>query len=380
MATVRKPMTVAFIGTSLTTGRLSADWVPRLLRKADAFPEVKGPVFIYNLGHGGWTSNDILNAAPTVTRLQPTHVVTEGGAINDCFNSGGGPVISPATHIANIQAFVGQWLAGIPGVDVTLQIMSPVSYFQTGRGALGSYYADELTTAAGLGIRSMTNPWPPSPLDGNLTNGEVPYSVAIQSGFVPPPGNCIFDAPSASFAVGPTGKLITRVGGAGSQAQIASLSAPLSGKVHMEVTVNSPSSASLTAIGIGRSNYNPNGNFGVDPNSIATYGGSFFIGGVNSGTGVSIANGDTIAIEVDIPNENIWFRKGGTLLGPYNWTGLISGPFYPGLSLVALNDNAFCNFSSYGDGLHPISAGAVDTYLEPNIEAWFRARAAAFWP
>jgi hypothetical protein len=375
-------MTVAFIGSSLTTGRLSADWVPRLLRKVSTFPEVKGPVFIYNLGHGGWTSLDILNAAPSVTRLQPSHVMTEGGAINDCFDSGSGPVISPATHIADIQAFVGQWLSGIPGVDVTLQVMSPVSYYQTGRGAVLSYYADELTTAAGLGIRVLNNllSWPASPLDGNLTNGEVPYSLAVQAGFVPPPGNCIFDAVSSSFVAGPTGKLITRVGGAGSQAQIASLSAPLTGKVHMEVTITSPSSAFLTPVGIANASYNPAGNFGVDPNAVSLFGGSVRAGGTNIGSGPSIANGDVIGIEVDVPNHNIWFRKGGTLYGPFDYTGLVSGPFYPGLGLVDAGDFALGNFTSFGDGLHPISAGAVDTYLEPDIEAWFRARAAAFWP
>jgi hypothetical protein len=85
------------------------------------------------MGHGGWTSADILAGAPTLTSLKPTHILFEGGAINDCVDSGGGPAISRAQHILNIQAMVALWRANIPGVDLTIQTMSSVSARQTFR-------------------------------------------------------------------------------------------------------------------------------------------------------------------------------------------------------------------------------------------------------
>lgn len=170
MTQVLKPLVLVCTGTSLTAGRLSADWVARLNAAARAFPEAKGPVIIYNMGHGGWTSTDLLADAPNVVALKPTHILAEGGAINDCFDIGAGPAVSRATHNANNAAMINLWKSAIPGVDITLQTMSSVSPNQTGRTLLATYYADEMATAAALGVRADNNyaNWP-KPLPQALT-------------------------------------------------------------------------------------------------------------------------------------------------------------------------------------------------------------------
>lgn len=158
-------------GTSLTTGSLSADWVPKLQNELRMAPEAKGPVRVINAGHGSWTSADILANAPFLAGLNPTHILFEGGAINDCVDSGGGPAISRAQHILNIQAVVALWRAKNAAVDLTIQTMSSVSAAMTIRPALADFYADEIATGTTLGIRTLDNyaGWP-KPLNQALTH------------------------------------------------------------------------------------------------------------------------------------------------------------------------------------------------------------------
>lgn len=151
-------MGVAITGTSLVSGRLSADVVPTLAREAPTFPECVGPIAIFNLGHGGWTSTDILASLPTIIALQPGFVFIDTGSINDCFDSGGGPQVSLVTHDANLTSIITGLQTGIPGVDLTVMTMSPVSTsIAAGRPLLATYYAHDLSVAAGLGIRTMDN-------------------------------------------------------------------------------------------------------------------------------------------------------------------------------------------------------------------------------
>lgn len=149
---------VAITGTSLVTGRLSADVVPRLSQEAPTLPECLGPVAIFNEGRGGWTSANILANIPVIVGLQPAAVFIDTGSINDCFDSGSGPQVSLVDHDANLTSIINDLQAGIPGVDLTVMTMSPVSTsIAAGRPQLATYYAHDLSVAAGLSIRTMDN-------------------------------------------------------------------------------------------------------------------------------------------------------------------------------------------------------------------------------
>jgi hypothetical protein len=168
---VRAPFVLAVTGTSLSTGRLSADWVPTLERELRVVPECKGPLRgILNMGHGGWTSADILANAPLISALKPTHILFEGGAINDCVDTGAGPAISRGQHIANIIAMIAEWRARTPNSILTLQTMSSVSASMTIRPNLADFYADEIATAAAQSVAYIDHfPFWPNPLNAALT-------------------------------------------------------------------------------------------------------------------------------------------------------------------------------------------------------------------
>jgi hypothetical protein len=383
----RPALTLAITGTSLSSGRLSADWVPTLLNEIRTYPECKGPLFIYNLGHGGWTSLDIQNNAHFLTQLKPTHILTEGGAVNDCVDFGSGPAISPATHISNIHNFVGQWLAGIPGVDITLQTMNPVSTFQTARTALPAYYADERTTAAGLGIRLLDNNlgWP-NPLPGTITNGASPFIIPPTAGFGILGGDAIFEAFGPDL-VSYDGHLLSmptaNVGG--DQTARSALSAPVTGKAHIEYAI--PLTGFVTSLGFCISTYTLTVRLGLNAGSIGVvFTGtvmSVVVGSTSVGmTSFGVVPGDILAVEIDPVSKDVWVMKGALREGPFNYGAAIgiSGTLYPAVTLTTLNQSSFCDFSNQGDGLHPVLAGGVDTYLYPNVKAWLRARMAAFWP
>lgn len=158
MALIRKPFVPLFLGSSLTTGRLAADWVPRLDAELKDQVEAIGPYCVINAGKGSQNSAWGVTQIADIVARQPTHILMEGFAINDCVDFGGGPAISRAGHTANITTMVTAFLAGIPGVDITIQTMSPVSTAGAAiRPQLATYYADEITTAAGLGVHSLDN-------------------------------------------------------------------------------------------------------------------------------------------------------------------------------------------------------------------------------
>ncbi len=376
-------MVVAIPGSSLTTGYLSANWVPQLTREAQSYPEAKGPVRILDLGKGGRTSLDGLAQAPLITGLRPTHILTEGYAINDCFDTGGGPAVSPATHIADIQGFVNQWLAGIPGVDITIQTMSSVSSYQTARTALASYYADELTTAAGLGVNTLPNfngvvggpsgGWP-KPLDGHLTNGAVPFVLPVTPGYGSIGGGDYWARLGLSLTTSADGLTLFSTSGGYTTAVSAN---PISGLIHFELRGIFGSDC---VFGVGNVSTDLGNFIGRDGNSI----GYFANGDVHAGGGVAVTyapyiSGQTIGVEIDAVNKLIYFINGGVRYGPVG-IGYISGTIYPAATLYQTATTFGAGLTDLGDGLHPIYAGAVDTYLYPNVKAWLRAKMAAFWP
>ncbi|MCA3573158.1 MAG: hypothetical protein IOC86_04525 [Aestuariivirga sp.] len=155
---VRKPFTLVTYGTSLTTGRLSAQWVERLQQALYGVPEAIGPVIVYNMGRGSQTSAWGAANAYLAANMRPTHILTEGFAINDSALVGGVPQVSQTDHLLNMASMRATWKAANPSVDITWQTMSSVSSdVATGRPNLANYYADEMTYAAAQGDTAIDN-------------------------------------------------------------------------------------------------------------------------------------------------------------------------------------------------------------------------------
>ena len=152
------PMIVGILGTSLSTGRLSANWVPELQRQALQQPECVGPLTILNMGRGSQTSDWGVTQAPVIAAQNPTHALIEGFGINDSVVTLGVPAVSQANHIANIVNIIATFRAARADVDITIQTMNPVSAGGAAlRPNLAAYYADELTTAAAQSCRALDN-------------------------------------------------------------------------------------------------------------------------------------------------------------------------------------------------------------------------------
>jgi hypothetical protein len=179
---VRRPFTLVTYGTSLTTGRLSSQWAERLQQTLYGLPEAVGPIIIYNMGKGSQTSVWGAANAYLAADLKPTHILSEGFAINDSAVVGGNPQVSQADHLLNMASMRATWRAANPGVDITWQTMSSVSTAAAGRPNLADYYADEMTYAAAQGDTRIDNylgaggayPGPsggwPKPLSDSLTD------------------------------------------------------------------------------------------------------------------------------------------------------------------------------------------------------------------
>lgn len=155
---LRRPFTLVTYGTSLTTGRLSSQWVERLQQTLYGLPEAVGPVVVYNMGKGSQTSVWGAANAYLVANLKPTHILSEGFAINDCALVGGSPQVSQANHLTNMASMRATWKAANPNVDITWQTMNSVgTTTATGRPSLANYYADEMTYAAAQGDTRIDN-------------------------------------------------------------------------------------------------------------------------------------------------------------------------------------------------------------------------------
>jgi hypothetical protein len=151
--TVRKPFVLVTYGTSLTTGRLSSQWPERLQQGIRGAAECVGPVIVYNMGKGSQTSVWGKDNAYIGGALNPTHILSEGFAINDCALG-----VSQPDHLTNMGSMRSTWLSYNPDVDITWQTMSSVSTaIAVGRPALASYYADEMTFATSNGDTKIDN-------------------------------------------------------------------------------------------------------------------------------------------------------------------------------------------------------------------------------
>jgi hypothetical protein len=164
---IRKPFILAVLGTSLSAGRLSGNlWWQRLMVNARAQPEAVGPVVLQNFAKGSQTSVYGVDTAPLIADFNPTHVLTEGFAINDSAFG-----ISRPDHLANMLTIRNILKAKNPEVDITWQTMNGVSTSGMAlRPELPEYYQDEIDFADLHGDRMLDHynglPSPPAPAGG----------------------------------------------------------------------------------------------------------------------------------------------------------------------------------------------------------------------
>lgn len=157
-ARILPPIVFGFYGASLTTGRYSASWVPRLLAQLPAQPEAVGPIIGHDLGsESDQTSSWGLTNAPTVSVLKPTHILFEGFGAMDA------GVVSLPLAATNFEGMVAEWAAAVPGVSLTHQTMHPGPIDDpTAMSLRQSYYDQELALAVSLDVASLdhTPAWP----------------------------------------------------------------------------------------------------------------------------------------------------------------------------------------------------------------------------
>lgn len=382
---VLRPFVLALLGTSLTTGRLSADWVPKLVRELQTYPEAKGPITILNMGKGSQTSTSWgVPQASLIADLRPNHILTEGFAINDCVDTGGGPAVSRATHSTNLQSMIQLWKAQIPGVHIGVQTMNPVSLpNQAQRPLLADYYADEVVVAALEAVDLIDNyaGWP-KPLPQALTNGVGgPKDFSTWGGGTWNPAG-----KNANVAL--TGAdLVATVAGATIGA-VLGVTAVSAGLHYFEATVGNVGGG--VCIGVGAAGMSlANGSYvGIDVNGLGYRSdGTLLTNAGAVGALGAYTTGDVIGVARAHALGTTWFSKNGAWLNgdPATLTGGYAGSVvtvYPAASAVGGGSvsGAFNTLQTLGDGLHPIFTGAVDTYLYPNVLAWVRARMAAHWP
>lgn len=145
---VKKPFILAVVGTSLSyPSDFGGKWWQRLYMTANGLPEAVGPVVLRNFAAGGAQSSYGVTIAPEVAAINPTHILSEGFAINDSAPAIGGGVSRPQ-HLQNMADMRAIWKAKNPAVDITWQTMNGVSAAgQPGRPDLPLYYADEIQFA-----------------------------------------------------------------------------------------------------------------------------------------------------------------------------------------------------------------------------------------
>lgn len=379
---VLRPITFAFQGSSLTTGRLSAGWVPRLTHDLQCYPEAVGPIRVYDMGKGSQNSAWGVTNAPELSKLKPTHVITEGFGINDAIDFGGGPAITRPQHIINIQTMVAEWVANIPGVDITIQTMSPVSAAGAAiRPALADYYADEIATGTTLGIRTLDNyaAWP-HPLPDGVSYGAAVGYAAFGGTWNPADktGNITLSAANLNAK---------NTSGTGALGLVRATVGFNAGKHNFAVTVVN---ASDVGVGIMTAAASFGGRVGGGPGGY----GYDTTGVVYAGSGAPVefhqafVAGDVISVCVDMTLLRIWwsvngFCVNGDPVAGIGGTAIAAGTYYPAINAGGLTGGgevtAVFATAYPGDGLHPLWSGAVDTYLYPAIVAFCRARMGEFW-
>lgn len=374
--------TGAFLGTSWIGGRLAADCVPVFDRDIRLQPEAKGPVRVFNLGQGGYTSSQILaNKIPLALALKPNHVFIDPGHVNSSADTGGGPAVTRAQTVADIQAMVAQLRAGIPGVDLTLCTMHSLSATSlTIHPAYYDYVEDVKATAAVEGVRVLdTNATWPKPLDPTLTYGAAPFQIAPTATFDPLPDGAGWNTAdkSVNVVVGLVDRqaLATPAGLGGIRGNTA-----LTGKMHFEVTVDLKT-GSYPYIGIANA-VAPLGSYigqTVDGLALRADGAVYRNNASLGASGLVPATGDVIGVEVDRVANLIYFMKGGFRSAGFDISG-VAGTIYPAMSINTLVTGGTARFTPSGDGLHPLGPGAVDVHHNPAVLQWGRDRMAAFPP
>lgn len=173
---IKKPFVLVTYGTSLTTGRLSGFWPEALRRDLVAMPEAVGPVVVHNKGKGSQTSVWGKDNAYLVAEIRPSHILTEGFAINDSALG-----VSQADHLLNMAAMRNTFRGNNPDVKICWQTMNGVSAAGAAlRPNLPAYYADEVAQAITWGDQYLDNYGaPPSPPAASPTGWPKPLPDAM---------------------------------------------------------------------------------------------------------------------------------------------------------------------------------------------------------
>lgn len=382
MALVRPWMTLAIPGTSWVGGRLNARWPEQLSHDLPNAPEVKGPVRVYNFGQGGFTSSQILaQKIPLICDLRPTHVFYDTGAVNSAADGGGGPAVTRAQHILDIQAAVTQMRAAIPGVDITLMTMYSLSATSALiHPAYPDYVADILAQAALLNLDVLDNyAGMPKPMDPALTYGAGAFAIAPTATYDPMPDGAAWNAADKSanvaLSVSDTQALAATAAVGGVRGNMA-----LTGKMHFEVAVDLKS-GNFPYIGLANSTAALGAFIGTDVHGLALRAdGTVWRNNASLGaSGLVPATGDVIGVEVDRSANLAYFMKGAFRSAGFDISG-VAGTIYPAMTVNTSVTGGTARFTPNGDGLHPVWTGLVDTYHYPQTLTKARAKAAAFWP
>lgn len=392
MPIVRRPFVLGLYGTSLTQGRLNADWPARLLRDLKQYPEAKGPILIFNEGRGSQNSDWGLINIAKVADQRPTHVLMEPFSINDSIDVAGSPAVSLANHDANVTAMVAALRAARADVDITLQTMNSVGAAGAAlRPLLAAFYARDVALAGTLGLRLINNydgqaggpvgGWP-KPLPPALSAGAVPFTLPVTPGFVGFDNTVTWNPADkqAGITLGPDNNLIATGGNA--SGIVRATSALIAPQMHFEHVMGA-GDITRPGIGVATAAANLNNYLGADAAGIGLYPNGEILrnGAAVANAGFGYAPGDRIGVEIDDTADLIYFLKNGLRTGGTSTAALTAGALYPAASFGNNVNGAkwTSQFTVDGDGLHP-TAEATGIYLEPNVTIWARARMAAHWP
>ncbi|MCW5760108.1 MAG: hypothetical protein KIS90_10110 [Phenylobacterium sp.] len=374
-------MTVTLLGSSWVGGRLQA-WADRFAEDLPKQPEAKGPIRVFNLGQGGFTSSQILaQKVPLACALKSTHVFIDPGHVNSAADTGGGPAVSRAQTLADLAAMVAALRADNPGVIITLCTMNSISAASlTIHPAYADYVADLLAYAALEGLDVVdTYALQAHPLDPALTYGAGAFAIAPTATFLALPDGAGWNAADKASNV-----VLTHVE-AGAVVRTAGIgnvrgNTALAGKRHFEWRVDLKG-GSYPAIGVANAAASLTAYVGADNNGLALFAdGNVYRNGANQGAAFSVAAGDVIGVEIDVAAKLAYFMKGVTRTAGFDLSALGAGPLYPAASKNAVGSGGLARFTPSGDGLHLVDRAEVDAHLYGPILTHYRGRMAGFWP
>lgn len=172
------PFDVAFIGTSLTSGR--AYWQENLNRRMSLLAEY--PIVFYDFGRSGATSNTLVNDAVSPSKMRVRAVVIECG-MNDANLS-----VPIATFENNIKSMVNGFKDSDSTTAIFLMTMNPAIFPAPSSliAALPSYYQKirDLSSSEGVGLVDNTPSWG-TPTTVQIPDGVHPTYAEAQGVVVP---------------------------------------------------------------------------------------------------------------------------------------------------------------------------------------------------